>query len=426
MRTSHLTASFIALTLLAASAFAQVAIKADTLHTMGPQGTITAGVVIVDDKGKITAVGPAASTPIPAGYKTITAKVLTPGLIDARCAVGLSGIFNTKHDSDQIERSAPIQPELRAIDAYNPQEPLIDYVRSYGVTTIHTGHVPGELISGQTLIAKTRGLTAEQAAIVPTAMIAATFSPQAEKDGAKSPGSRGKMMALLRQELIKAREYADRRAKGDAKPAELVRDADHKDGKPDPDAKPRGRDLRMEMLERVLKGELPLIITAHRASDIGGVLRLKDEFKINVILDGGSEAYLLIDQLKAANVPVILHPSMQRSVGETENASFTTAAKLADAGLTVTLQGGYEAYVPKARVILFEAAIAASHGLGPQRALKMITLDAAKILGIDKRVGSIEPGKDGDLALYDGDPFEYTTHCTGVFIEGKQVSDVIR
>ncbi|MEO0445812.1 MAG: amidohydrolase family protein [Verrucomicrobiota bacterium] len=99
---------------------------------------------------------------------------------------------------------------------------------------------------------------------------------------------------------------------------------------------------------------------------------------------------------------------------------------MADAGIPIALQGGYEAYVPKARVVLFEAGMAAAHGLSFDQALGAITIDAAKILGVDKRIGSLEVGKDGDVALFDGDPFEYTTHCVGTVINGKQVSDVVR
>jgi imidazolonepropionase-like amidohydrolase len=132
---------------------------------------------------------------------------------------------------------------------------------------------------------------------------------------------------------------------------------------------------------------------------------------------------LLIDEIKAAGVPVILHPTMQRAIGDQENLSFETAAKLVAAGIPVALQSGYEAYVPKTRVVLFEAGVAAANGLSQQQALRAITLDAAKILGIDKRVGSLEVGKDGDVALYDGDPLEYTTHCVGTIIDGRVVSD---
>ena len=117
---------------------------------------------------------------------------------------------------------------------------------------------------------------------------------------------------------------------------------------------------------------------------------------------------------------------MTRAFGEHENLSFTTASKLVAAGIPVALQSGYESYVPKTRVVLFEAAIAAAHGLKFEQALATITIGAAKILGVDNRVGSLEVGKDGDVALYDGDPFEYTTHCVGCVIDGKVVSEVVR
>jgi imidazolonepropionase-like amidohydrolase len=121
---------------------------------------------------------------------------------------------------------------------------------------------------------------------------------------------------------------------------------------------------------------------------------------------------------------VILHPPMRRAGrGETENASFETAAVLRRAGIPLALQSGYEPYVPKTRVVLFEAAVAAAHGLTFEEALATITVDAARILGVDDRVGTLAPGRDGDVAVFDGDPFEYTTHCTAVVIDGRIVSD---
>jgi imidazolonepropionase-like amidohydrolase len=131
---------------------------------------------------------------------------------------------------------------------------------------------------------------------------------------------------------------------------------------------------------------------------------------------------LILERIKAAGVPVILHPLMARTSEELENASWETAAKLRAAGVRVALQGGYESYVPKTRVVLFEAAVAAANGLPFEEALAAITIDAARVLGIDGRVGSLAVGKDGDAALYDGDPFEYTTHCIGVVIGGKVLS----
>ena len=177
----------------------------------------------------------------------------------------------------------------------------------------------------------------------------------------------------------------------------------------------------------MINREIPLLVTAHRAHDISVALRLAREFEIDIVLDGAAEAHMLIDAIKAAGVPVIIHPSMIRSHrGTTENASFETAARLVEAGIPVAMQSGYESYVPKTRVVLFETAIAAAHGLTFEKALATCTIDAARILGIADRVGSIEVGKDADIAMYDGDPFEYASHCTGVLVDGVVVSSETR
>jgi imidazolonepropionase-like amidohydrolase len=394
------------ITVAATSALAQqLAVRGETIYTMaGP--AIRDGVVLIRD-GKIERVGPSSAIQIPAGYKTINARVVTPGLIDAHSVIGLSGYLNQPHDQMQLERSASIQPELRAVDAYNGRERLIEWVRGFGVTTVHTGHGPGALISGQTMIVKTTSGEVEQATIVPTAMIAASVGEAGLATGGRAPGTYSKEIAMLRAELLKAQEY-DRKqtsAKEDQRGA---------------------RDLRTEALVRVLKGELPLLVTVQRAYNIISVLRLAREFNIRVILDGAAESYMVVDQIKAAGVPVIIHPTMTRAAGETENLSMETAATLRKAGIHIALQSGFEAYVPKTRVVLFEAAIAAANGLSFDDALSIITIDAARLLGISARVGSLETGKDADLALYDGDPFEYTTHCTGTLINGKVVSEEVR
>ena len=413
--------------LLPASALAQapqsapVRINAKLIKTMAPAGDIIDGAIIIEN-GKITAVGKAATLPTPANATIIEANIAVPGLIDGRSTVGLSGLLNTKADSDQLERSAPIQPELRAIDAFNPSDPLVEFVRTLGVTTIHTGHAPGELVSGQTLIAKTSGGTVADCVITPVAMISATLGPSALKGGAAVPGNRSKAIALLRAELIKAQEYRDRLArpaKGEKADAPGADSKLRDDSKLDAESKPIGRDLRLESLVDVLSGKTPLLVTAQSTQDIAGALRLAEEFKFKLILDGGAECYTLIDQIKSAGIPIIIHPTMTRAYGEMQNASFETASKLKAAGIPFCFQAGYEAYVPKTRIVLFEAAMAAAHGLGQNAALRAITIDAANLLGISDRVGSLEPGKDGDVACYDGDPFEFTTHCTAVIIGGK-------
>lgn len=367
------------------------------------------GVVIVRD-GKIAAIGSADDVAIPPDMKTIAGKVVTPGLIDAHSVVGLAGMFNYDHDQDQLEHATPLQPELRAIDAYNAHEELISWIRSFGVTTVHTGHAPGELVSGQTMIVKTVGNTVEDALMVPAKAIAVTLTSNARKTDGKSPGTRGKMMAMLREALIEAREYRDKQARQQK----------------DDDADPEQRNLRLESLSAVLDGKTPLMITADKAQDISSALRLVREFQVKVWLDSAAESYLLIDEIKEAGLPVLIHPTMARANGERENLSFETAARLVEAGIPVAMQSGYEPYVPKTRVVLFEAGLAAANGLSFQQALATMTIDAARILQVDDRVGSLEVGKDADLAVYDGDPFEYTSHCVSVVIDGKPVSTVTR
>lgn len=397
--------------LLAGAAVAQdIAVRGGIVHTMDG-APIENGVVIIRD-GRIRAVGPASSVRIPRGIEVVEAAVVTPGLIDARTVVGLAGYLNQTDDQDQLERSEAVQPELRAIDAYNAREELVAWLRSFGITTIHTGHGPGEVISGQTMIARTTGDTLAEAVIRPVAMVAATLGEGAVPagEGRTSPGTRAKVSALLRAELLKAQDYRSKIA--------AAADDDEKD--------PPARDLRLEALAAVLSGETPLLVTANRHQDIMTALRIAEEFGIGIVLDGAAESYLLIDEIRAAGVPLILHAPMVRAGGDRENISLATPRKLLDAGIPFTLQSGYEGYVPKTRVVLFEAAILLQHGLTLEEALSLVTIRAAEIIGLGDRIGSLETGKDGDVALFDGDPFEYTTHATGTIIGGRLVSDTVR
>ena len=380
------------------TAQAQIAVKGETVWTMAGE-PITNGVVLVNN-GKIEAVGPASGISIPANYRVISAKVVTPGLIDAHTVIGLNGFLNQPHDQMALEASGSVQPELRATDAYNAEEKLIEYVRGFGITTIHTGHQPSALISGQTMIAKTTGKNVDEATVVATAMIAVALGQSGIAGAGKSPGTRAKQIAMLRAELIKALETSK------------------KTDEP--------KDLKSEIMVRVIKREIPLLITANKTQDIMSALRLAKEFNIRIVLDGVAEAHMLLDEIKASGFPVFVHPTMARAGGDTESLSLTTASKLKAAGIPVALQSGYEGYVPKTRVVLFEAAMAAANGLSKSDALAMITIDAAKILGVDKRIGSLEKGKDADIAMYDGDPFEFTSHCTGTIINGVLASEAIR
>ena len=408
MTTARRIALLVALAMLGdagpARAAGPLVIRGDVVHTMA--GPALADGVVVIEGGKVARVGPAAEIDVPPDARVIRGKVVTPGLVDAHTVVGLTGWLNQEQDQDQLDGGDPVQPELRAIDSYNPRERLVEWLRGFGITTIHTGHAPGALVSGQTMVVKTVGDTVEAAALKPVAMVAVTLGDDARPgDAKKSPGTRSKAVAMLRGELLKARDYVRRRSLADAE-------------------KQADRDLRREVFADVLDGKLPLLVTVNRATDIDAALRVAAEFGVRIVLDSAAEAYLATDRIKAAGVPVILHPTMRRAgQGETENLSFETAATLKAAGIPVALQSGYEGYVPKTRVALFEAAVAAANGLSTEEALAAVTIDAATIVGVADRVGSLAPGKDGDVAVFDGDPFEYTTHCTAVVIDGHVVSD---
>ncbi len=383
------------LLVLPCRAHAQVAVKGKVILTMAGD-PILDGVVVIE-KGKIAAIGKAADVKIPDGIKVVEAGFVTPGLIDARSTVGLSGILNVPADQDQVDKSEAMQPELRAIDAYNAREELIGWIRGFGVTTIHTGHGPGPLISGQTLIAKLHGSTVDEAVIVPCAMIAATLGSQDGDAKAKGPGTRARAAAVLRQALLDAKAWSEKRAKDDK--VEMK--------------------LKNEALARLLNRELPLLVTADRPQDITTAIRIAQEFNLRLVLDSAASCASLVPEIKKAGCPVFLHPTMARPSGDRRDLRVDDAATLRAAGIPFALEAGFEGYVPKTRVVLFEAGMACANGLDHRDAMAAITIDAATLLGIEKRVGSLELGKDGDLALYDGDPFEWTSHCTGTIIEGE-------
>lgn len=154
--------------------------------------------------------------------------------------------------------------------------------------------------------------------------------------------------------------------------------------------------------------------------------RLGKEFGVRIVLDGAADAQLVMNEIKTAGMPVIIHPTMVRPGGDMNGASMETAGKLKAFGIDVALQSGYEGYVPKTRVVLYEAGMAAQNGMSQRDALALITIEAARILGLEKRIGSIEFGKDADIALYDGDPLEWSTHCVGTIINGVLVNKTTR
>jgi imidazolonepropionase-like amidohydrolase len=383
-----------------------LAVIAGRVHTVSGE-TIEDGVILIE-AGKIKQVGRRSDVSLPEQTPVVTAAVVTPGLIDAHSVVPISGELNIPADQEQDEHSDPNQSDLRVLDSFNPNEPLLQFLREQGVTVVHA--MPGRVnvIAGQSGIFRTIGRTAEQMTLRAPAGILVNLGeiPKQSYTG-KLPTTRMGTASLVRNAFAQAQNNAQKRAKSKG------------------DDKQPPRNLKSEALELALARKIPIIFSANRADDLGTALRLSKEFNLKAVLDLATEGYLVGESLAEAKVPVVVHPTLQRigSTMETYNTHLCNAALLAERKIPIAIGTGFEGYVPKTRVLRQEAAMAMVNGLGFDRALRAITLDAAKLLGIDDRFGSIEAGKVADLILYDGDPFEHATHVTDTIMDGRIVYD---
>jgi len=371
------------------------AIRAGRIHTVAGAPIID-GVIMVEN-GKIKSVGPANAMAIPKGMVVYAAAEVTPGLIDTHSVCGLSGVYNVAADQDQDEAGEPNHPELRVIDGYNPNDPLFEFLRSNGVTIIHSMPGRANVIAGQSGIFHTSGITVNQALIRFPAGMLVNLGESSKTNSGKWPQTRMGSANLVRTTFEYARQHLEK--------------------------KERTKHQKYDALEPMLKGDLPVIFSAQRADDLATAMRLAKEFKLKPILDLASEAYLIPEAIQESKAPIIVHPTMQRAASsiETMNAFTGNAAFLADRKIPIAIGTAFEGYVPKSRMLRCEAAVAMSNGLGHDRALKAVTIDAARLLNIDKEYGSIEPGKIADLVLYDGDPLENATHVTLTIINGRVV-----
>ncbi len=382
-------------------------VRAGRIHT-GTGETIVDGVVLVEN-GRVSAVGPRGKVNVPPGTPALSAAVVTPGLIDAHSVVPASGAFNIPADQDQDETTDANGADLRILDSFNPNEPLLEFLRQTGVTVVHAMPGRANVIAGQTGVFRTAGVTAEKMLIgrAPAGLLVNLGEVPKAAAAGKAPTTRMATASLVRNAFAQAQTDARKRAaakEGDKMPP---------------------RNLKLEALQLALDGKIPVIFAAHRADDVTTALRLAEEFGLKARLDLATEGYLIAERIAAAKVPVVVHPTMQRvgSSMETQHSHLGNAAALAGRGVPLAIGTGYEAYVPKTRVLRHEAAMAAVNGLGFDGALGAVTLGAAKVLGIDKEYGSLEKGKIADLVLFDGDPFEHSTHVTHTLSGGRVVFD---
>jgi len=359
--------------------------------------------VLVVEGGKIAAIGPAASTKIPDNARRIdgSGKILMPGLIDSHSHIGSPA---------GGDGSAPIQPDVRVLDAVNVRNARIQKAQAGGITTANVMPGSGHLLSGQTLYLKLKdGRTIDDLLIhLPDGRIAGGMKMANGTNSRRQPpfpGTRAKSAALVREQYVKAEEYRDkiRKAGGDA-------------------SKLPPRDLNLEALAEVLDGKRVVQFHTHRHDDILTVIRLANEFHFKVVLHHVSDAWMVADQIAAAHVPVslIVIDSPGGKI-EAKDVSFTSGAALEKAGVLV----GFHTDDPitDSRLFLRSAALAVRAGMSRDKALYGLTMANARILELQDRIGSLEAGKDADFILLSGDPLSVYTHVLETWVEGVKVFD---
>jgi imidazolonepropionase-like amidohydrolase len=372
--------------------------NARILPVSGP--AIDRGTVIIRG-GRIAAVG--ANLTAPAGARVIDAagKIVTPGWLDSGIHTGIVEIpGSAKGTADQNTTDARVSAAFTVVDAFNGNSTVIPVTRVEGITrALVTPGGTGNVFLGQGAVMDFSGAQVPASVTRAPAVMVALLG---EAGASAAGGSRSTATLRLREILDDARDYGIHKAAYNAKQRRDYA---------------RSR-LDLEALQPVLKGQVPLAIQANRASDLLAAMRLADEFKVRLVLLGATEGWMVAEQLAKANVPVVLKPLTDIPSFDSLGATLENAARLSRAGVTVAL-ASFDTH--NSRTLRQEAGNAIANGMDRDAALQAVTLTPARLWGVADRVGSLEAGKDADVVVWAGDPFELTTGAEHVFIKGVEV-----
>ncbi len=326
---------------------------------------------------------------------------ILPGMIEAHCHIGIIEEKLGIMGDDCNEETNPITPTLRAIDAVNPMDSAFHDAIEAGITSVMVGPGSANVVGGQFLFMKTQGRCIDEMVVKNPAAMKVAFGENpktAYGDRDMYPSTRMGTAALLRKTLFEARQYAKKKAEG----------------------KLEEEDFEKESWVPVMEKKIPLKAHAHRADDILTAIRIAKEFDVNITIDHGTESHLITDEIKASGFPVIVGPDFtSRSKPEVQYMNFKTNKVLSEAGILSAITTDHP--VSMIQYLPLCAGLAVKNGMPMEAALKAITIHAAKICGVDDRVGSIKPGKDADIAVFTGNPMEVFTKTMWTIIDGKIV-----
>jgi imidazolonepropionase-like amidohydrolase len=360
------------------------------------------GVVLVAD-GRIEAVGRDLRVPEGAERVDAAGKVVLPGLVDAHTHLGVHEEAEGWAGQDTNEMTDPVTPQVRALDAINPADLGFADAVAGGVLTVNVNPGSGNPIGGQSAAIRSAGRTVDEMLLRAPSGLKSALGENPKRvygDRKQLPSTRLGTAAVIRDALVKTGNYLAKLDHGGDDPPE--------------------RDLRWEALGLVLKAEIPWRQHCHRADDIATALRLADEFGYRLVVDHGTEAVLLADQLAERGVPVLIGPLLtSRSKVELRNRSLANPGRLAAAGVEVGIITDHP--VVPVHLLHVSAALAVREGLDPAAALRAVTIVPARILGLDDRLGSLEPGKHATLCVWSGDPLDARSRVETAWIEGRRV-----
>jgi len=370
---------------------------------------IEGGTVLLRD-GKIAAVqGPGSAVPSGTVVVDATGKWVLPGFIDAHAHAGVAEEAEGWAGQDTNERTDPNSAHVRALDAINPADLGFRDAISGGVLAVNVNPGSANPIGGQSVAIKCWGRTVDEMVLREPAGLKSALGENPKRvygERNETPSTRLGTAAVIRGAFVAAQNYQ-------AKLAASASDSSAERAVVE-------RDLKLEALSLVLRREIPWRQHCHRADDIATAMRMAREFGYELVIDHGTEAYLLAGQIAAASIPVVIGPLFtSRSKVELRNRSLANPGRLAAAGVTIAITTDHP--VVPIHFLIHQATLAVKEGLDPVTALRAVTINPARIIGVDSRIGSLAVGKDADVVIWSGDPLDVMSRAELAFVDGREI-----